>query len=117
VMLLEEIVEVRVKIDGSEIRSLVFKEECDLSARVLNPLDYCGYLDDEMHLSFGGNPFFYKHSQEPGDILKVIVSLRLGGSARVNARIDARTHTRPIMGGLNPRNQPCALLLPFVKLM
>jgi hypothetical protein len=44
-MLLEEIVEVRVKIDVSEMRSLVF-EERDLSVRVLNPLNYRGYLDD-----------------------------------------------------------------------
>jgi hypothetical protein len=62
VMLLEEIVETRVKIDVSEIRSLVFEEECDLSVRVLNPLNYREYLDNEMYLSFGENPFFYKQS-------------------------------------------------------
>jgi hypothetical protein len=62
-MLLEEIVEVRVKIDVSGIRSLVFEEECDLSVRVLNPLNYRGYLDDEMHASFGETSFFYKQSQ------------------------------------------------------
>jgi hypothetical protein len=62
VMLLEEIVETRVKIDVSEIRSRVFEEECDLSVRVLNPLNYRGFLDNEMYLSFGENPFFYKQS-------------------------------------------------------
>jgi hypothetical protein len=62
VMLLEEIVETRVKIDVSEIRSRVFEEECDLSVRVLNPLNYREYLDNEMYLSFGENPFFYKQS-------------------------------------------------------